>query len=264
MGGVAGLRGCALAFLLAYGRVVSASGQDGAAGVPDLAGRWAMVQVMPALTSLPVGGGVELTTIALALVDIEQVGTSLVLRDLYCSTDVRMSPGVAASRVPEAFVASLSPAPRAASLELRDGEWRLVQPLMVEVRGAVLGDPIYDPLPTDSADPRVWDQDGDGHPGLTVGVTVAGLVSGDTYVVQRLEFSLQGRVCDRDTVYGWMNWTSEQNVVAATSWLLRMSYEYRPHPDPARSVFVMRRIDPSCACTSVRDLLPELLRVAGI
>jgi len=222
-----------------------------------------MVQVMPALTSLPLVGNVELTTISTALVDVEQTGTSLVLRDVYCFTDVRMTPGVASSRVPDAFIASLTPAPRLASLESCDGGWCLVQPAVVEVRGAVLGDPFCDPLPTDARDPRVWDQDGDGHPGLTVDVTAAGFVSGETYVVQRLQFSLLGRIVDDDTICGWMSWTSEQDVVAASNSLLRMSYEYRPHPDPARSVFAMRRADPSWTCETVRALLPELLRIAG-
>jgi hypothetical protein len=222
-----------------------------------------MVQVMPALTSLPLVGDVELTTISVALVDIEQRGRSLVLRDVYCFTDVRMRPGVAASHVPEAFIASLPPTSRSAVLEPSEGGWRLMQPSVVEVRGARLGDPVCDALPVEDRDDRVWDQDADGHPGLTVNVTVAGLVSGETYVVQRLQFSLVGQLVDCDTVSGWMSWTSEQNVIASSNSLLQMSYEYRPHPDPARSVFAMRRADPSWTCATVRDILPLLLHLAG-
>src|SRR5512137_1116630 len=194
----------ALAFLVAG---AASLGGSAPAPLPDLSGLWAMVQVMPAMTTLPIFGAVELTTIVTALVNVEQTGTCVVLRDVYCFTDVQMNPPVAVSRVPEEFIASLHPAPRTAILEPRDSGWRFEQPWVTEVRGARLADPANEPLPTDAADPRVTDQDGDGHPGLTVPVTVAGLVSGDTYVVQRLRFALSGDVVDADTISGSIEWS---------------------------------------------------------
>jgi hypothetical protein len=226
---------------------------------PDLSGRWAMVQVMPAMTTLPIFGDVELTTIATALVDVEQNGTSLVLRDVYCFTDVQMNPPVAVSRVPAGFIASLHPVPRTAVLEPCDAGWRFVQPWVIEVRGAHLADLAIESLPTDAADPRVIDQDGDGHPGLTVPVNVAGLVSGDTYVVQRLRFALTGTLVDADTISGSIEFSSEQNVIAASDALLLMSYAYRPHPDLSRHVFVMRRVGFEWTCETTRERLPSLL-----
>lgn len=257
------VRSCALAAMLALARGVSAACQEGDDAIPSLAGRWVMVQVMPALTSLPLVGDVELTTVSTAFVDVEQSGPSVVLRDTYCFTDVRMMPAVASSQVPDAFLASLFPAPRRALLEPNGGGWRFVQHSAIEVRGAAVGDPACDSLPTEEDDPRVWDQDADGHPGLTVNVTVAGLVSGETYVVQRLQFSLVGKLVDCDTISGSMSWTSEQNVIAASNPLLLASYTYDPHPDPTRSVFVMRRADPSWTCETIHMLLPELLSIAG-
>jgi hypothetical protein len=246
----------ALAFLAAGTVPISGSASI---PLPDLSGRWAMVQVMPAMTTLPIFGDVELTTIATALVDVEQNGTSLVLRDVYCFTDVQMNPPVAVSRVPERFTASLRPAPRTAVLEPCDAGWRFVQPWVTEVRGAYLADPAYEPLPTDVADPRVVDQDGDGHPGLTIPVAVAGLVSGDTYVVQRLQFALAGTLVDADTISGSTEWSSEQNVIAASDALLLMSYAYRTHPDLTRHVFVMRRVGLEWTCETTRERLPGLL-----
>lgn len=256
-------RGCLVAVMLASARVFAAAGQDIAVALPDLAGRWVMVQVMPALTSLPLVGDVTLTTISAAFVEIEQSGTSLQLRDTACFTDVEITPGVASSRVPAAFIASLCPAPRCASLEWRDDAWWLVQPPVVDVRGATIEDPSCTALPTEAGDPRVWDQDGDGHPGLTVEVTAVGLVAGETYVVQRLEFALLGRIANDDAVSGSMSWMSEQNVVGASNPLLLLAYEYEPHPDPSRSVFVMLRAASSWTCETIRELLPDLLTAAG-
>lgn len=255
------LRSCAVVIALVAVRAAPIVG-GGALVPPDLSGRWAMVQVMPAMTTLPIFGDVELTTIVTALVDVEQTGTCLEFRDVYCFTDVQMNPPVAASRVPDRFIASLRPAPRTAALEPCDAGWRLVQPSVTEIRGARLSDPEHEPLPTDAADPRVIDQDDDGHPGLTVPVVVAGLVSGDTYVVQRLRFALAGDAVDSDTISGSIEWSSEQNVIAASDALLLMSYAYRPHPDPSRHVFVMRRVGFEWTCETTRERLPSLLSPA--
>jgi hypothetical protein len=231
---------------------------------PDVSGRWAMVQVMPAIASLPFVGDVELTTIVTALVDVEQDGTSLLLRDVYCFVDVQMNPPVVASRVPELFLQSLRPAPRTAELIGSEAGWRFVQPPVVEVRGARLADPEREPLPLDAFDSRIVDQDGDGRPGLTIPVTVAGLVAGDTYVVQRLRTALSGWVIDSNTIVGSMDWSSEQNVLAASDALLTLSYSYRLHPDAARHVFVMRRVDLEWTCDTTRERLPSLLGPAGL
>ncbi len=38
----------------------------------------------------------------------------------------------------------------------------------VQLWGVKMADPMHDPLPTSADDPRVWDMDGDGHPGGTI------------------------------------------------------------------------------------------------
>jgi hypothetical protein len=255
----------AAGLLLLFAPIAPATEGDAPALVlPDLSGRWAMVEVMPAIASLPFVGDVELTTIVTALVDIEQDGTSLVLRDVYCFVDVQMNPPVVESRVPERFMQALRPAPRTAELRMSGAGWRFVQPPVVEVRGASLVDPERDPLPLDAFDSRVFDQDGDGHPGLTIPVTVAGLVVGDTYVVQRLRTALSGWVIDSNTIVGSIDWSSEQSVLAASDALLTLSYSYRLHPDAARHAFVMRRVDLEWTCDTTRERLPSLLGPTGL
>lgn len=256
-----------VAAILTAGLLVSAPGTAGeelSLAPPDLSGRWAMVEVMPAIASLPFVGDVELTTIVTALVDVEQDGTSLLLRDAYCFIDVQMNPPVVESRVPERFTQSLRPSPRTAELRMSEAGWQFVQPPVVEVRGASLADPERDSLPLDAFDSRVFDQDGDGHPGLTIPVTVAGLVAGDTHVVQRLRTALSGWVVDLNTIVGSINWSSEQNVLAASDALLTLSYSYRLHPDAARHAFVMRRVDQEWTCDTTRERLPSLLGPAGL
>jgi hypothetical protein len=237
-----------MAGLLSLAVVSSASDEP-----PDLCGRWAIVEVMPAMARFPIVGEVELTTVIALLVDVLQQGTCLELRGVYCFTDVKMAPPVIESRVPESFIRALGPVLRTATLQAAQGGWAFSQSSVTEVRGAVLADPEADPLPVTASDPRVIDQDGDGHPGLTVPVTLVGSIAGETYVVQRLRTALVGQVVDADTILGSVVWTSEQNVLAASDEFLTSSYAYDPYPDPARHVFVMRRVDGEWTCETARD-----------
>lgn len=232
-------------------------------GPPDVSGRWVLVQAMPALTALPFVGEVELTTLTVSLVDVEQDGVSLVLRPSYCFTELRMNPPLVQSRVPDAFVTCLRPGPRHGALVPGESGWRFVQDSVVEVRGAVLNDPVCDALPESGHDPRVIDQDGDGHPGLTVHVSLAGFVTGETYVVERLTFALDGALTGADAITGTVDWVSEQRVVAASSPLLVMSYRNLPLPDPARHAFAMRRVGSDWTCDTAREREAEILSFVG-
>lgn len=230
---------------------------------PDLCGRWALVEVMPGIADLPLVGHVELTTISGLFVDVKQEGTKLLLKETYAFVDVRMTPPMVATTVPEAFVACMPSAVQTGMLQPSGACWAFAGGTLTQVRGAHLENPADDALPTSPDDPRVFDEDGDGQPGLTVHVRLAGVVSGNTYVVQRLILALHGSVDDANTVVGTVDWKSEENVVAASNPLLKMSYTYGPDRASTGNVFVMRRIDGSWTAQTLRDHLPELLFVAS-
>lgn len=253
-------RGLLAAFLLLG--ALPAVGRDSAPLPPDVSGTWAMVQIMPAIATLPFLGDVGLTVIVAAIVDVAQDGTLLTLQDAYCCSEIQMVPSILQSAIPERFVASLTPDVRHATLECDDGSWSFHQPPVVEVRGARLEDPASDPLPADRFDERVFDQDGDGQPGLTVPVCVAGIVCGETYVVQRLQTELLGWIVDGDTIAGRMTWRSEQNVLAASDLLLTLAYTYTLHPDATRHRFLMVRVDADGGCAAVRGRMSELIAQA--
>jgi len=227
---------------------------------PDLTGRWVLVLVMPAAIELPIVGRAQLTTIAALLVDIEQDGARLTLERTYCFQDVRMTPSLVTTEIPDRFVASLAPGSANARLEeMPGGGWRFVQSPCVEVHGACLLDPEREALPTNALDLRVVDQDGDGHPGLTVHVAVAGLLGGDAYVVNRLSTSLEGWILEDGSIAGAVQWTSEQTMIGASDPLLLLSYKYALDPDPAKHFFLLRRIDEPDPCRAIRDNLASLL-----
>jgi len=229
------------------------------AELPHLSGRWAMVQIYPQIAVLPIAGEVPRSSLVVQFVDIAQEGAALTMLDRYCFTDVEDGTPLVKTEIPEAFMASLVPAPRVGTLRETDEGIAFEGASYVEVRGAALDDPATDPLPTDPLDPRVIDQDGDGHPGMTVRVTVLGIVEGETYIVQRVQYRLSGWLIGPDRIEGRVEWIDEQSVLAATNPLLEADTLGWPDPDPTAHRFVMARVDETWTCEALRERLAELL-----
>jgi len=230
-----------------------------ATAVPTLSGTWAMIQIYPQTAVLPFAGEVARSSLVAQIVTIVQTGSSLLMLDRYCFTDVDDGTLLVDTEIPKAFMASLAPEPRYAELRETEEGVRFEQSPYVEVRGAILQNPAEDPLPTDVDDPQVFDQDGDGQPGMTVRVTVLGIVEGETFIVQRVRYRLLGFVTGTDRIEGRIEWADEQVVLEATNELLKTDTIGAPAPDPEASRFVMVRADATWTCETLRERLPELL-----
>ena len=235
--------------------------------LPDLSGRWVTVQRLVAIAELPFLGEVTILTTVGLFSEVCQSGSQLTLEDAYCFTDVDLSTDLFATDISDATMQSIRPDPRNAGLRIEDGETWFVQDWHTEVRGAVLDDPVNDELPNYRSDPRVVDMDGDGQIGFTIPAAIVGMFGGDTYVVQRFRYRLEGKLVDPDTIIGTVEWSTEQVVLWATDALLLMSYTQSIDPDPTVHRFLMRRIDETWSCDSSRErLLPlfELLDGANL
>jgi len=241
--------------------VVICYGLTGTGALPDLEGTWAMLQVYPRVAQLPLVGESSQTSYVVQWVDVEQDDGSLTMRDRYCFTIIEESSPLATTRIPDAFMHSLRPQPRTATLA-DDGE-RIVfeQAPYTEIRGAVLERPETDGLPIDPNDPRVVDQDADGFPGMTVQVTLLGLMNAQIYVVQRVQYELSGAVLSTDRIEGLIRWSDEQIVLAATNPLLLAGAESTADPDPAKHVFVMLRASQDWTCEWLREHWRKLFGV---
>jgi hypothetical protein len=217
---------------------------------PDLAGVWAQRTVTTAEVELPVLGKTELETEAMTRLVITQDGATLSLREQVCSLDSESPLPMVRTEYPANFLRAVSGHPRTARLEaLGDKGWAYREDRRVRVLGALLADPDKDPLPTARNDDRLRDPDRDRRPGVTV--RVRGMVSGELFVVQRSASALAGALVGDARLEGRIAWSSEQTVVGATSELLRSSPPSRPHPDPARSFFVMQRIPAEVGCEAI-------------
>ncbi|MCA9549575.1 MAG: hypothetical protein KC933_06035 [Myxococcales bacterium] len=224
------------------------------AAPPDLSGRWARLEVTTALSDVPVVGDITSETRAISIVDVRKTASGYEVTERVCALANDSLGGAVRARFPRAFLRAVSGASAPARLAADEGRLRYEESRPVRVRGAALEDPSREALPTAPSDPRLVDADEDGQPGLTV--QVEGLVKGEIYVVQRDESALEGAVLAPDRIAGLVRWKAEQVVLGASRDVLAGNPDNRPHPEPGRSYFRMRRVPARATC-------PEVIRRAS-
>jgi hypothetical protein len=249
------------------GQAVSETGSSEAQTDFDLSGVWAMVQITSEIVQIPIVGERTRTTTTHLRLIIERSDDAFSVLETHCATSIDDGTMMVDTTIPDAFLRSLGVTERAARLELvseieqstgnLSPERRVVFPWSTQVLGARLKDPEKEVLPTDVADPRVFDQDNDGHPGMTVRVEIMGLISGEVYVVQRNRNRLVGTVVSPGFIQGTIEWETEQVILGASSPFLASGGQGTPDPDPERNFFLARRIDPMLDCADIQQM--ELL-----
>lgn len=240
-----------LLLLLSAPHATAATSSTKAPNWPALDGKWAFLQVTAAVSDAPLFGEVTSETRALALLEIEQKGPDLRMKERLCELETENPIPTVSTEYPAAFIRALSGATRQAHLE-RDDEGHLlfVQPRLWKVDGVKTVDVAALKLPTSSEDPSVLDPDSDGHPGLTVRVN--GIVSGDVRVVSKGWTSLKAELSDPSRIQGEVRWHTEQRILETTNGLLDHQPNPSPHPDPKRSWFRMVRVEGSAGCEAAR------------
>ena len=242
----------------------------GEAANMDPSGTWAMVQITSEITQIPIVGERTRTTAAHLKVTIERKQDAFAVFETLCVSNIDDGTPMVKTTIPDAFVASVPVTERSAYLEPvsqteqpagdSNAQLRIVFPWSTQVLGAQLEDPENEQLPTDPEDPRVVDQDGDGHPGLTVRVEIMNLISGEVYVVQRNRNRLTGTVESAGFFQGTIEWESEQVVLGASNPFLASGGTGTPDPDPEHNFFLAKRIDPELDCEEVKSLDLMLLK----
>ena len=235
-----------------------AMGIAAVASPPSLSGKWVMLQVYPRIALVPMVGASTQTSYVVLQVNFEQDVLSLEMSVSYCFTIIEESSPLATTQIPDAFMQSIRPAPDSARLQEEDGQFTFQQDTHLEIRGAMLDSPETDELPTEPEDPRVFDQDEDGFPGMTVNINLLGAMEEQIYVVQRFQYELEGDVVSPDRIEGLIDWTDEQVILAATNPMLLAGSESEPDPDPSKHVFVMLRAQEDWTCDWLRDHWQEV------
>jgi hypothetical protein len=213
----------------------------------ELDGRYILAQRTVVVAEIPILPDLSTETWSVSLVDLtakaEPSGEQLQGRGRLCHIEMRSSSSLVRTELPSALQRLLGDVEVQARLIRHPGGLRLRQAPRWLVLGAKLRDPEHDPLPESAADPRVFDHDGDGKPGVTV--RVRGIVNGEVQVVQRGASALHGER-DAHGFHGAVHFRTEDVVIGATKAALRK--RTKTHPDPSRSTFVLRKVRADLDC----------------
>ena len=207
-------------------------------------GHWAQRQVLAGITDLPVFGPTYSETVGTFKWQVIPDEDGVLVLVETCSVVLRRTEDAVTTVIPQQFIDALPISVRPANIE--DGALNVRY--FIEPNGVRLDNPEEDTLPTDAADPRVYDQDGDGKPGLTV--IIAGIIDGEVQVVQRTRTRHQGTLSD-GAIRGIVGWRADEEILGADNDILKQGASVEPHVDPEKSWFVARPIDAEQSCAEI-------------
>jgi hypothetical protein len=150
-------------------------------------------------------------------------------------------------------VQAIKPRVQEVDLSYADGQWHVYRPATPTLLG-VNGDPNQ-PLPTDPKDPNLTDPDQDGHPGVTVQISVGNFFKGEIYLTRREIFTNYLTWNPNRTLSGYVVDRSEQFVVGASKKILTQESNSIQHPDPGMSPVLLVPISPEI------DTIEELMQI---
>ncbi|MBU1239038.1 hypothetical protein KKF84_19790 [Myxococcota bacterium] len=216
---------------------------------PLLAGTWAQKQILASTINYPMIGPVDTFHINYLRVEISQDGTNLIALEETCEIIIEADTEIQTTVIPEAFVQSMSMEPKPAFLEATPQGHRFVQPEYWQVQGVNLTDIPQEELPTEASDPRVFDQDEDGHPGLTVRMT--GMLTGELYIISREWTHLTSGIASTEGFTGLVDWEGSQITLGASTEILNTTPESVTHADPSLSNFMYVPVETSMTCAEI-------------
>lgn len=225
---------------------------DAVAMTGEIDGTWAMVETQTALVEV-LGSMMEQRSVSYyrAVIADGKITVGLCAwkteDDLKAYTTV-MRPSLLTAL--ETFTRSITVTANGAGFDIATDEG-------VTTRGVNLADPAGDAMPTASDDSRIFDQDVDGKPGISL--IIQGFLQGELYVIHRHRASLTGALESDTRISGRTAWTTDQVILGSTPpELAAQDPKPRTHPDPSKSTFVMVKAIDGDDCASLnakRDTL---------
>jgi hypothetical protein len=209
----------------------------------ELVGRWAHYDVVAYEDDL-----LKTLIISYGFNDFAEADGQIVDQASFCFSEQRTDQPIRTS-LSDAATQAIEPPPVVVELETVDGELRIHRPPTPTPVGIRLDDPFNEALPTDPADPRIVDDDGDGQPGITVTIEVSDDLSGELYIARREIFSYDARLVEPDRITGVVTDESEQLVIGASDPAFAISpANWRQHPDLSKSPMILVRVDDDWDC----------------
>ena len=177
----------------------------------------------------------------------------LIESDRFVHAEQKLSRKNAKSVFTDEAVQAIKPRVMEVELFRKDGTWNIYRPESPCLLG-IDGDPMK-PLSTNPYDPNLTDPDKDGHPGVTVQISVGKFFKGDIYLIRREIFSNYLTLNNNGTLSGYVIDRSEQFVVGASKKILNQASNPFQHPDKGLSQVLLVKVDPDI------DSPGELMRI---
>jgi len=121
-----------------------------------------------------------------------------------------------------------------------------------------LANPVTDSVPSDPSDPHVWDQDADGHPGVTVDVENP---AGERYMARRSTWSFANAAITPEWITGKLTFAVLENALGASIDLLKTVAPITPRTE-CTSVYQLRCVEAAYTCEQVSANAKALWRDA--
>ena len=177
----------------------------------------------------------------------------LMQADRFVRAEQKLSKKNARSVFSDEAVQAIKPRVQEVELSQKEGLWQIYRPATPSLLG-ISGDPSK-PLSTDPNDPNLTDPDGDGHPGVTVQLSVGKFFKGEIYLIRREIFTNYVSLNYNGTLSGYVIDESEQFVVGASKKILNQPSNSIQHPDKGLSPLLLVPVDPTI------DTLEELMQI---
>jgi hypothetical protein len=177
----------------------------------------------------------------------------LMQSDRFVHAEQKLSKKNARSVFSDEAVQAIKPRVQEVELSQKDGRWHMYRPATPSLLG-IEGDPSK-PLSRDPKDPQLTDPDQDGHPGVTVQISVGKFFQGEIYITRREIFSNYLTLNYNGTLTGHVVDKSEQFVVGASKKILNQPSNSIQHPDPGLSPVLLVPVDPDI------DTYEELMQI---
>jgi len=166
----------------------------------------------------------------------------LMQSDRFVHAEQKLSRKNAKSVISDEAVRAIKPRVREVELTHKEGRWHIYSPESPSLLG-IEGDPMK-PLSSDPNDPNLTDPDKDGHPGVTVQISVGNFFKGEIYLIRREIFSNYLTLNGNGTLSGYVIDRSEQFVIGASKKILNQKSNNFQHLDKGLSPVLLVKIDP--------------------
>ncbi|MGW8315472.1 MAG: hypothetical protein ACWGNV_07720 [Bacteroidales bacterium] len=177
----------------------------------------------------------------------------LIQSDRFLHAEQKLSRKKAKSVFSREAVQAIKPRVQEVELSRERGIWYIHRPATPTLLG-IEGDPMQ-PLSADPEDPMLTDPDQDGHPGVTVQISVGRFFKGEIYITRREIFSNYLTMNNNGTISGYVVDQSEQFVVGASKKILAQESNSVQHPDKGLSPVLLVPVDPDI------DSYEELMQI---